>query len=215
MELAFVNVDFFTALAHGLLAFFSPCVIPLVPSFVALVLSEKGTKSFFRILGFFMGLSGTFSVLGAIGGSFGMLFDRTITRYIAGSLILAMGIVFLLQLQLFKVKVFNLYKFKSGGFLSGLIVGVGIGLIWIPCTSPILASILILASTKGTALKGAWLLFVYSMGISIPFLTVGGLVSRWFSKVTFGKPLWEKIVKIAAFLLLSTVGLLILFGIYL
>ncbi len=213
MGISMIDVSFFAALLHGLLAFFSPCVIPLVPSFVALVLAEKGLKSFFKVLGFFVGLSGTFSLLGAISGSAGALLDRTIMRYIAGSLILAMGVAFLFQIQLFKLKVFNFYRFKSGGFIAGLIVGVGIGLVWIPCTSPILASILVLASTKGTALRGAWLLFVYSMGISVPFLALGGVVSKWLSRITFGKPIWETVVKGLAFVLLSTVGILTLIGV--
>ncbi len=214
MGLSIANVDFFTALAHGFLAFLSPCVIPLVPTFIALILSEKGLKSVLRMLGFFLGLAGTFSALGAISGTVGALLDRNVMRYVAGTLILAMGVVFLFQVQLFKLKAFNLYRFRSGGFVAGLIIGVGVGLVWIPCTSPILASILVLASAKGTALKGAWLLFVYSIGISIPFLALGGVISKWLSKITFGKPVWETVVKIAAFVLLSTVGILILFGVW-
>ncbi|HEY8541359.1 MAG TPA: cytochrome c biogenesis CcdA family protein, partial [Pseudothermotoga sp.] len=176
MAISLTQVDIFTAFVHGIISFFSPCVIPLIPSFIALLISEKGMKSFWRIVGFFVGLSMTFSVLGALSGSIGILMNRSIMRYTAGSLILLMAILFLFEVQIFKIRSFNFYRFRSGGFVAGTAIGIGIGLVWIPCVSPVLASILVIASTKESALKGALMLFVYSLGISIPFLSMGGIV---------------------------------------
>jgi len=212
MAITLTQVDILTALVHGIISFFSPCAIPLIPSFIALLVSEKGMRSIYRILGFFVGLSATFSVLGAMSGSIGILMDRLIMRYVAGSLILLMAVLFLFQVQIFKIRSFNLYRFKSGGFVSGLVIGVGIGLVWIPCASPVLASILVLASTKGSALKGGLMLFVYSLGISIPFLSIGGIVAKVFTKVSFKKPLFEQILKYLSAVLLFAIGFLVLVG---
>ncbi|MGJ8455026.1 cytochrome c biogenesis CcdA family protein [Pseudothermotoga sp. U03pept] len=212
MAISITQVDILTAFVHGFLSFFSPCAIPLIPTFIALLISEKGVKSFLRIVGFFVGLSATFSALGALSGSFGLLIDRTIMRYLAGSVILLMAVLFLFQIQFLKFKGLNLYRFKSGGFLAGVGIGVGIGLVWIPCASPVLASILIIASIKASALKGAFMLFIYSLGISIPFLSIGGLISKLFTKVTLKTPVWEKLLKYAASALLFFIGTMILLG---
>ncbi|MCD6103077.1 MAG: cytochrome c biogenesis protein CcdA, partial [Thermotogaceae bacterium] len=61
MGISLTHVDVLTALGHGILSFFSPCAVPLIPSFIALLLSEKSLKGFLRIVGFFVGISGTFS----------------------------------------------------------------------------------------------------------------------------------------------------------
>lgn len=212
MAISLTQVDIFTAFVHGIISFFSPCAIPLIPSFIALLVSEKGVKSFWRIAGFFVGLSTTFSVLGALSGSVGVLMNRSSMRYVAGSLILVMAFLFLFEVQLIKIKSFNFYRFKSGGFIAGVMIGVGIGLVWIPCASPVLASILVIASTKTSALKGAMMLFVYSLGISVPFLSVGGIVSKIFTKVSFRKPFFEKILKYASSVLLFIIGLLVFTG---
>lgn len=212
MAISLTQVDIFTAFVHGIISFFSPCVIPLIPSFIALLISEKGMKSFWRIVGFFVGLSMTFSVLGALSGSIGILMNRSIMRYTAGSLILLMAILFLFEVQIFKIRSFNFYRFRSGGFVAGTAIGIGIGLVWIPCVSPVLASILVIASTKESALKGALMLFVYSLGISIPFLSMGGIVSQIFTKVSLKRPIFERILKYTSVALLFSIGVLILTG---
>lgn len=212
MAIAITDVDLFTALLHGLVSFLSPCALPLLPSFIALLLYEKGVRAFLRIVGFFIGFSITFSALGAISGTFGSFLDKNLLRYISGSIIIAMAILFLFQIQLFKPKSVKLTKFKLGGILSGIGIGFGVGLVWIPCASPVLASILAIAATKGSTLKGATLLFVYSLGISVPFLTMGGVVSKLFTKVSFKTPTWEKVLKYGTSVLLFIVGLLIIVG---
>jgi len=212
MAIAVTQVDIWTALVHGLISFLSPCALPLLPSFLALLLYDKGKVAFLRIAGFFLGLSGTFSALGALSGSLGSFLDKNLLRYVSGTLIIVMGLLFLLQVQLFKPRAVKLNKFTAGGVLSGVGLGLGVGLVWIPCASPVLASILAIAATKGTALKGAMLLFIYSLGISIPFLTIGGVVSKLLTKVSFGTPVWERILKYGTSALLFLIGFLIISG---
>lgn len=212
MAITVNNIDVFTALLHGLISFLSPCALPLLPSFIALLLYEKGVQAFMRIIGFFLGLSATFSALGAISGTLGGLLDKNMLRYIAGSIIMIMAILFLFQIQIFKPKPVKLSRLKLGGILSGIGIGFGVGLVWIPCASPVLASILAIAATKGNALRGAILLLVYSLGISIPFLTIGGIVSKLFTRVSFKTPAWEKALKYGTSVLLFVVGILMFTG---
>jgi hypothetical protein len=141
MAITVTQVDIWTALVHGLISFLSPCALPLLPSFVALLLYDKGESAFFRIVGFFLGLSGTFSALGALSGVLGGFLNRNLLRYVSGSLIIVMGVLFLLQVQLFKPRTVKLNRFTAGGILSGIGLGLGVGMVWIPCASPVLASI--------------------------------------------------------------------------
>ncbi|HBT39901.1 MAG: Cytochrome c biogenesis protein transmembrane region [Thermotoga sp. 50_1627] len=212
MVITVTQVDIWTALVHGLISFLSPCALPLLPSFIALLLYDKGRNAFFRIMGFFLGLSATFSILGALSGAVGGFLNKNVLRYVSGTLIIAMGVLFLLQVQLFKPTAVKLNKLAAGGILSGIGLGLGVGMVWIPCASPVLASILAIAATKGTALKGAVLLFIYSLGISVPFLTIGGFVSKLLTKVSFGTPLWERILKYGTSALLFLIGSLIIAG---
>lgn len=211
MAITLTQVDVWTALAHGFISFLSPCALPLLPSFLALLFYDK-KAAFLRIIGFFFGLSATFASLGALSGTLGGFFDKNLLRYVAGALVIVMSVLFLLQIQLFRPKAVKLNRFKAGGIFSGIGLGLGVGLVWIPCASPVLASILAIAATRGTALRGALLLFIYSLGISVPFLTIGGVVSKLFSKVSFKTPLWERVLKYATSALLLVLGLLILTG---
>jgi len=89
-------------------------------------------------------------------------------------------------------------------------LGAAIGFIWIPCSSPVLGSMLLIAAQK-SVIKGMWLLFVYSLGISIPFLTIGTLLSKALS-FGFGKPAWEKWLRIIGGSFIVVLGILILLG---
>jgi len=187
------DISVWLAIFHGLLAFFSPCVLPLIPGFIGIILFKE--KRIQRLFGFFIGFSFMFALLGAVSSTIGgfLLSFGSIIEKIIGIGILLFGIAYIFELQIFKGKGINIWRFKGSGFAGGLMLGAAIGFIWIPCSSPVLGSMLLIASQK-SILKGMWLLFVYSLGISIPFLTLGTLISKMLSK-SFGEPKWEKLVK--------------------
>lgn len=212
MPLLVRDVSVFVALGHGLLAFFSPCVLPLIPVFLGIVLSTKG--GFLKILGFFLGLTVFFSLLGAVFGGIGAVIPKFVLNVAAGLLVLLFGFFFAFDVTLFKVKRgVNLWKFKgSQGFLSGFLLGASVGLVWTPCSSPVLASILAIATTTGSVLKGAVLLFFYSLGIAIPLLALGGVLGKFLERRVLGSPTWYKLLKVVGSSLLILVGILILSG---
>ncbi len=204
------DISVWLAIFHGLLAFFSPCVLPLIPGFIGIILFKE--KRIQRLFGFFIGFSFMFALLGAVSSTIGgfLLSFGSIIEKIIGIGILLFGFAYILELQIFKGKSINVWRFKGSGFVGGLMLGAAIGFIWIPCSSPVLGSMLLIAAQK-SILKGMWLLFVYSLGISIPFLTLGTLISKVLSK-SFGKPTWEKWTKIIGGSFIMLLGILILFG---
>ncbi|MEW7008675.1 MULTISPECIES: cytochrome c biogenesis CcdA family protein [unclassified Lentilitoribacter] len=216
------------AILAGLLSFISPCVLPIVPPYLAYLagisfseLSDdsinKGTArriflaSFFFVLGF----STVFVALGAtasfIGQSIAQHFDTL--AIIAGSLIIIMGLHFL---GLFKIGL--LYrearvevKRDSTGFIGSYIMGLAFAFGWTPCVGPVLAAILFVAGSEGTALRGAALLGAYSLGIGIPFMLAALFVGRFLSIVSKFKKHLRK-VEIAMGLLLVLTGILFITG---
>ena len=195
------TVKIASAFFGGLLSFFSPCVFPLIPSFAGVLFlgdMKKRRKIFSRILGFFAGLSVLFTFMRALSGLLGMVLInyRVIIRYVSGSLLLILALLFFLDLKLVKSWHVNLWKYGKEGFLPGLLLGGAVGSVWIPCASPILGAILVPAANTGTAIKGSFLLFIYSLGISIPFLLLGGTIGGILSKkLSFGSPRLEKALK--------------------
>lgn len=204
------DISIWVALGHGILAFFSPCVLPLIPAFLGILFTAK--NKFNKILGFFIGFSFLFSIIGVFSGQVGSFFANygTLINYILGTLIILMAIFYLSGKQIVKESKINVWKFKGGGFFTGILFGGAIGLVWIPCSSPILGSILTIAAGS-SALKGGILLFVYSLGISIPFLTIGIPVSKLIS-YSFGKPKWEIFLRILGGTFLIILGVLIMTG---
>jgi len=204
------DISVWLAIFHGLLAFFSPCVLPLIPGFIGIILFKE--KRIQRLFGFFIGFSFMFALLGAVSSTIGgfLLSFGSIIEKIIGIGILLFGFAYIFEVQIFKGKSINVWRFKGSGFAGGLMLGAAIGFIWIPCSSPVLGSMLLIAAQK-SILKGMWLLFVYSLGISIPFLTLGTLISKVLSK-SFGKPTWEKWTKIIGGSFIMLLGILILFG---
>lgn len=167
--------------------FFAPCTLPIVPGFLAYlsgtneaVLLDHASRKlrkhlFLNALLFCTGFSVIFILLGVIAGLFGSLLGalRPFLTIIAGGLITLVGIGLLVsysfsifsQLRL-PIPRFAMQRSFSGSFFFGTLFALG----FTPCIGPILASILLLASTKGSVLYGTLLLIVFSIGFSIPFL---------------------------------------------
>jgi len=210
VSLVQTDVSIWLALVHGLLSFFSPCVLPLIPGFIGIVLG--GQRRFQRLAGFFVGFSVIFSILGGFSALIGAFLSKygSIVEKVIGFGIIAFGVLYMFEVQLFRGKSANVWKFKNVGFLGGLILGGAIGFVWIPCSSPILASILLIAAQKSMA-RGILLLFIYSLGISVPFLTIGAAISKALT-IGFGKPKWEMWIKYIGGVFMIILGVLIILG---
>ncbi|ACJ75827.1 cytochrome c-type biogenesis protein CcdA [Thermosipho africanus TCF52B] len=204
------DVSIWIAFLHGILSFFSPCVLPLIPAFLGVLFTAK--NKFLKLFGFFIGFSVFFSIIGIFSSVFGIFFSKygTVINYILGTIIIVMGILYMSNKEIVKPKKINVWNFKGGSLLTGILMGAAVGLIWIPCSSPILGSILTIATTVNPY-KGGLLLFIYSLGISLPFLTIGAPISKLLTG-GFGTPKWEKILKIFGGVFLIILGILIISG---
>jgi cytochrome c-type biogenesis protein len=210
----------------GVLSFLSPCVLPLVPPYLTYMggASFEQLKSDDRALHarvvltsvfFILGFSVVFVTLGATATAFGQAFREAlpILTPLAGILIVIMGLHFL---GVFRIALLDRQVRSSGpsvatgpagGFLLGLAFAIG----WTPCIGPILAAILSVAANENSALEGAALLGVYSLGLGVPFLLAGiaiGPFLSFFSRFKRNLGLVEKIVGV----LLVVTGFLFLTG---
>ncbi len=180
------NVSFFGAFIAGLFSFLSPCVLPLIPSFITYITGlsfseiqaehpthEVRKQTILHTLLFIAGFTFVFVLLGAsatfIGGFLQEHMD--IIRKVGGVLIIIFGIhvTGLVPINLLLGEKRVTVHRKPTGYLGSFVVGLAFAAGWTPCIGPILASILMVAATEGTVSRGVLLLFIYSMGLAIPF----------------------------------------------
>jgi cytochrome c biogenesis protein CcdA len=156
----------------GIVSVLSPCVLPLLP----IVLAYSTGNSKLRPLAVIAGLTFSFTVMGVAASAFGeyLLPYLGEIKIIAELIIIFMGISMLMQKDVFSF--LSQYTGKvhaeGKGLIGGLIIGASLGIVWIPCVGPILASILTLVALEGNVLYGAGLLLIYSMGFAIPMLII-------------------------------------------
>ncbi len=165
------------ALIAGLISFFSPCVLPLVPGYLSYAAGMSEVRSKSRVaLGsilFVLGFSALFISYGALFGSLGSTISSN-SRWISillGGLTIAMGIVFLFN-QRFYRSFKPQWKVKAG--LAGApILGFLFGIGWTPCIGPTLGAVQTLSFQSSSAVRGAILSLIYCIGLGLPFVLVG------------------------------------------
>lgn len=225
------EITYWLAFTAGILSFASPCVLPLIPSYITYItglsfsqLEEAHPNAKVRLtvllhsLCFILGFSVVFVLLGAIAG----IASNRLQIYlheglewverIGGLLIFLFG-VHLTGLFHFGVllgeKRVHLHK-KPSGFIGTFIVGVAFAAGWTPCIGPILASILMVAATSGHIGEGVALLSVYSLGLGVPFL-LSGLLFHHFLVAFKRFRKYIRLVEIITGAMLIAVGIMLMF----
>ncbi len=219
------------AFVAGLLSFASPCVLPLVPPYLAYMGGVsidqlrgsggggEGAWARGRVLlvalCFVAGFSTVFVALGATASWIGQAINAYlgILGYIAGTLIVVMGLHFLhiIRIPLLDRTARVGVADKPAGMLGAYVMGLAFGFGWSPCVGPVLTAILLMAGAADSAAEGARLLLVYSLGIGLPFLIAAGFASafmRWSARFRKRLDLIEKAM--GAFLVVA--GILIFTG---
>ncbi len=190
------GVSLSLAFVAGLLSFLSPCVLPLVPSYVGFLtglsaeeIERRRGTAVLHALWFIAGFSLIFVLLGATASALGNLAGRSqvwLARA-GGVLMILFGLYLLGVLRpafLMRERKIELAR-KPLGYLGSAVVGVTFGAAWTPCVGPILGAILTLAAARGSVGEGAGLLAVYALGLAIPFLLTALALDRflaWFQK---------------------------------
>ncbi|MEM9336241.1 MAG: cytochrome c biogenesis protein CcdA [Patescibacteria group bacterium] len=186
-----------SAFIAGLLMFLAPCTLPLVPAYLAFIsgvkqsdLQDPATAQAARrsilINGFFfvLGFSVVFIAFGMLAGFFGAQIGqfRGLLTQLGGVFIIIFGLMMLNVISIAPLlrerKLQAPAIFKPGNPLSAFVIGATFALGWTPCVGPVLASVLLLATTEATVVSGGLLLAVFSVGLSIPFLLTALLYAR-------------------------------------
>ncbi len=190
------NVSLMIAFTAGILSFISPCVLPLIPSYVTYISGvsldtltvgddrEARWGTFFHSLAFVAGFSIIFIALGASATVLGqfMANNQVIMRKVGGVIVMALGVHFTGVINFGFLQQYKKMEFatKPVGYAGSVLVGMVFAAGWTPCIGPILATILLYASTADTMGKGISLLAVYSLGLGIPFILSAIAINRFF-----------------------------------
>jgi len=186
-------VPFLTAAGAGVLTFLSPCVLPLIPGYVAFMtgmttaelsgedrkLSSILAPSLLFVAGFtivFVALGATASVVGSFLAEYDAIF-----RTVAGVVVLLLGFFMLGIVKvpwLYGEARFEMNKARRFGSAAALVMGMAFAFGWSPCVGPILGSILMMAANSAEAGRGALLLAVYSLGLGVPFVLVALMLGK-------------------------------------
>jgi cytochrome c-type biogenesis protein len=219
------DITYWTAIGAGLLSFVSPCVLPLVPAYLANLAGASAIDStehrkvlpvFLHSVSFVLGFSILFIAMGASAG----LIGSAITAYaetfriVSGIVVILFGIFLIAA---YKIPWLNYEKrmhikgAADPGYLRSLLIGAAFAVGWTPCIGPILGSILFIASYTQETTKGALLLAAYSLGMGIPFLIIG---LAWSYIVPYWKGINRHLglISIISGVLLIIVGILMLTG---
>jgi len=210
------------AFTAGIVSFASPCILPLVPLYLAniagasvLTPAHPDRKHvLLHTISFVVGFSLVYTPLGALLGLLGGAAPPGVLDKVAGALLIAFGIFLIAVTKvpwLNYEKRLDLTRAKGTGYLRSLLIGVIFSIGWIPCTSGILGIISTAAMKSQTAWQGAYLLLAYCLGLGLPFIAVGlawGAASRylkWLSR-------HYSVILIVAAVLLISAGILMLTG---
>ncbi|MFA6541144.1 MAG: cytochrome c biogenesis protein CcdA [Bacteroidota bacterium] len=190
------NVNILTAFIFGLLSFISPCVLPIIPGYISFISGhtlddlQGSNKSAARAvivnsLVFILGFTLVFVLMGAAATSIGQLLNDNLNLIskIAGVIIIIFG---LHMIGIFKIGFLNYEKRfhlqeKKLGIFGSFAVGAAFAFGWTPCIGPVLAGILAIASQQDTVMQGIVLLFVYSLGLGIPFFLTAISINKFFN----------------------------------
>jgi cytochrome c-type biogenesis protein len=213
------------AFLAGLVSFVSPCVLPLVPAYLSFLtgtsLEELQTELTARArsrvslhsLAFIAGFTIVFVGLGVTASALGeaLRANQVLIARIGGIIVIVLGLqmmgVFQLRFLMMDKRIHTQPKERS--YVASLLVGLAFAAGWSPCVGPVLALILAFAAQSQHIAEGAWLLFVYSMGLALPFfitaLAIGGVlpalnrIKRFLPAIEFGAGAFMVLVGIVIF----------------
>ncbi len=194
------------AFGAGIISVLSPCILPLLPA----VLATSAGKNRFRPLAIVLGVSISFTIMGVATSAFGAVFNAYTDqlKILAEVLILLLGFALLFDISLFNAfsKFPLLGKMNDEGPVSGLLLGLSLGVLWIPCVGPILGSILTMVAVEGNTTTGALTLSIYSLGFAIPMLLLAYSAHFSSSKIRLISK-WDMVFKKGTGIVLVLVGL--------
>lgn len=209
------------AFGGGLLSFLSPCVLPMVPVYLASITGtgysrpgKERMQVFMHSLSFVIGFSIIFVVLGAVAGLTGFAISPSVSllNRVSGIVLIFFGVFMIAALKIPWLNYEARLKLRVGGTASRgrtFLIGGAFALAWTACVGPILAGILTLAMNSATVGRGASLLAVYSVGLGVLFLVVGAMFDSIAPKLK-GLQRYSRFAYAVSGILLVAMGVLVL-----
>jgi cytochrome c-type biogenesis protein len=210
------------ALLAGLVSFFSPCVVPLLPGYVSYATGlgaaevVEGSPRRGRMLAgtslFVLGFAAVFVLTGVVAGAAGRVLVeyRDVIARVLGVVIIVLGLIFTGVLKIGQ-RDLRSHRIPAVGVAAAPLIGVVFALGWTPCLSPTLGVVVNLGFNEGTAVRGGLLGFVYALGLGIPFVLAGLAFTKMASAVAFFRERQQLVMRIGGVLLII-VGLLLVTG---
>lgn len=216
----------FFALLNGFFSFISPCILPLIPSYLSYITgisyddlthseAEQANRktSLLHALCFVAGFSLIFVLLGASASTIGGFLADHLSgiRIVGGIFIIIMGILVMEAINIpFLQQEARLHlRTKPAGYAGTVVVGIVFGAAWTPCTGPFLAAVLAIAMESATVERGIALLSFYAIGLGVPFILSAIAINRFlasFKKITK----YLRVLKLAGGIILILFGMLVL-----
>lgn len=218
------NINFIIVFIEGVLSIFSPCILPILPIYLSMLsnssveeLRDSNFKNNILIkntIFFVLGISTTFFILGSSINALSTFFttNKNLIMILGGVIIIIMGLFYLGVIKselLSREKRFNI-KHKTMSPASAFMLGFTFSFGWTPCIGPILASVLVMASSSDSFLTSNLLILVYTIGFIVPFILASLFYSKMFKKFDNVKKYMNQIKKISgAFIIIAGVVMLI------
>ncbi|MCM2578309.1 cytochrome c biogenesis CcdA family protein [Streptomyces meridianus] len=211
------------ALLAGLVSFFSPCVLPLVPGYLSYVTGVSGTDLAEARRGrmvagaslFVLGFTAVFVSYGTLFGNFGMTLEEhkeTISK-VLGAFTIVLGLAFMGLLGGFAQREFRFHARPTMGLLGAPVLGVLFGIGWTPCIGPTLGAVNALAFNEASAGRGALLTAAYCLGLGVPFILAAVAFRRALGAFGWVKQHYQWVMRIGGSMLVA-VGVLLVTGIW-
>lgn len=209
------------AVLGGLVSFFSPCVLPLVPGYLSYVTgvtgadlaeSRRGRMTAGAVL-FVLGFTAVFVSGGALFGYFGSTlqeYRETLTT-VLGVLMILMGVFFVGLMPWFTQREFRFHKKPAAGLIGAPLIGALFGIGWTPCIGPTLTSVNVLALEQASAGRGAILAFAYCLGLGVPFVLAAIAFRKALGAFGWVKKHYAWVMRIGGGMMIVT-GVLLLTG---
>ncbi|MEI5995210.1 cytochrome c biogenesis CcdA family protein [Candidatus Enterococcus mansonii] len=210
----------FILFLEGVLTFISPCILPLLPVYLTYFLGTNNEKSkmdsLLRIFSFIGGFSFIFIIMGMLASYINqyLILYRTQIQLVTGILVILAGLKMaeLIRLPKFPRLFPNIqYSGKFTSYFSLFLFGIIFAIGWSPCLGTFLGTALLIASQHGTAVMGGWLLFIYSMGLALPFILCTLFIDSFKGIFATIKKNY-KLINLISGLLLIVVGIFMMTG---
>ncbi|MGW4562689.1 cytochrome c biogenesis CcdA family protein [Streptomyces sp. NPDC004561] len=209
------------ALFGGLISFFSPCVLPLVPGYLSYVTGVAGTDLAEARRGrmvagaslFVLGFSAVFVSGGALFGYFGSTLQeyKDVLSKVLGVLMVLMGVFFMGLMPWLTQREFRFHKRPATGLVSAPVIGALFGIGWTPCLGPTLSSVNFLAWNESSAGRGALLTVIYCLGLGVPFVLTAIAFRKALGAFGWVKRHYVWVLRIGGTMMIVT-GVLLLTG---